>query len=64
MSNSNNSNDLVNAIGSLAEMTLIFFRAILGGGGTFEEALTLTREYLYVITHPKNKEEEHGETDV
>lgn len=34
------------SVGVQAEMTLIYFRAILGAGGTMEEAMRLTQAYV------------------
>ena len=47
---------LKGAIGAMAEMSLIFFRAALDVGATMEEALKLTQAYLAAMIHGNNKE--------
>lgn len=62
--NKNNASSMIESLGAIGEMTLIYYRAILGAGGTPEEALVLTREYLYVLVHPKRMEEQYGTADI
>lgn len=38
--------DFINAIGAVAEMTLLFYRNTLGAGATPEEALRLTQAFI------------------
>lgn len=41
--------ELTQAIGSIAEMGVIFFRATLGTGATMEETMKLTQAYLAAL---------------
>ena len=47
----------------MAEMSLIFFRAVLGSGASMEEALRLTQAFLsaQIYGRPKNGEESQEE---
>lgn len=52
--------DLLNALGAIAEMTLVFYRDTLNAGATAEEAFKLTQAFiaasLYGNTQPKQPE--------
>lgn len=51
------------AIGAMAEMSLLFFRAAIGVGETMEEALKLTQAYLAAMIHGNNKDPQQGGND-
>ena len=51
---------LLNAVGAVAEMSLVFYRAALGAGADATEALNLTRAYIAALissSMDKGKEE-------
>ena len=51
---------LINAVGAVAEMSLVFYRAALGAGADTTEALNLTRAYIAALissSMDKGKEE-------
>ncbi|MEG1987976.1 MAG: hypothetical protein RR035_02230 [Oscillibacter sp.] len=37
------------AVGAMAEMAILFFRAVLGTGATMEETMKLTQAYLAAL---------------
>lgn len=49
-----NSQDAVNAVGAIAEMTWIFYTAIRNAGADVPEAAMLTREYLIASIYGKS----------
>jgi len=52
--------DVVNAVGGMAEMTWIFYTAIRNAGADVPEAIMLTREYLIATIHGKNSDTAEG----
>lgn len=46
MNNHEETEKLVNAVGAIAEMSLVFFRAALGAGASLTEATKLTQAYI------------------
>ena len=48
--------DIKNGLGVIAEMSLLFFRAALGAGATFNEAQVLTQAYIAALTYGKRNE--------
>lgn len=55
--------ELRQSVGAMAEMSLIFFRAVLGSGASMEEALRLTQAFVsaQIYGRPKNEEESQEE---
>lgn len=51
----NPSEQLLNAVGALAEMSLNFYRAVLNAGATKEEAFVLLQSFISATIHG-NKE--------
>jgi len=41
-----NAKKVMESIGAIAEMALVFFRAAIGAGATPEEGMALTRAYM------------------
>lgn len=62
--NENDVQKLIQAIGTLAEMALCFYKAVIGAGGTAEEAVSLSKAMMQVLlvdilgTADKNKKAE------
>lgn len=52
--------DVVNAVGGMAEMTWIFYTALRNAGADVPEAIMLTREYLIATIYGKNSDTEEG----
>lgn len=52
--------DVVNAVGAMAEMTWIFYTALRNAGADVPEAIMLTREYLIATIHGKNSDTAEG----
>lgn len=48
--------ELVNAVGAVAEMAWIFYTAIRNAGADVPEAAMLTREYLIASIHGKDRD--------
>lgn len=48
--------EFINAIGAVAEMTLIFYRDVIKAGGTQEEAMRLTQAFIAASIFGKNNE--------
>ena len=46
--------DVVNAVGGMAEMTWIFYTALRNAGADVPEAIMLTREYLIASIYGKS----------
>jgi len=46
---------LVQALGTTAEMSLVFYRAALGAGATLEEAMRLTQAYIGALMFGKGQ---------
>lgn len=46
---------MMNAIGIIAELSLAFFRDVLQAGGTITEAMTLTRVFIAANMKDGNK---------
>lgn len=55
-----NRQDVVNAVGGMAEMTWIFYTATRNAGADVPEAIMLTREYLIATIHGKNSDTAEG----
>ena len=55
--------ELRQSVGAMAEMSLIFFRAVLGSGASMEEALRLTQAFVsaQIYSRPKNEAESQEE---
>lgn len=55
--------ELRQSVGAMAEMSLIFFRAVLGSGASMEEALRLTQAFVsaQIYGGPKNGAESQEE---
>lgn len=49
---------LVNAVGAVAEMSLVFYRAALGAGADATEAVKLTQAYLAALLSSAGKGQE------
>lgn len=52
----NKKQELVNAVGSVAEMAWIFYRATRDAGADITEAALLTRQYLIATMHGKDRD--------
>lgn len=52
---------LRNAMGVTAEMSLIFFRAALGAGASMEEAMKLIQAYIGAVLFNQNKKPPESE---
>lgn len=52
---------LRNALGATAEMSLIFYRAALGAGATLEEAMKLNQAYIGALLFNQNKQPPESE---
>lgn len=48
--------ELVNAVGAIAEMAWIFYMAIRDAGADVTEAALLTRQYLIATIHGKDRD--------
>ena len=48
------------AVGITAEMSLMYFRAIIGAGATIEEAMRLTQAYIAAILYGNKKDPEEN----
>lgn len=48
--------EFINAIGTVAEITLIFYRDVLKAGGTREEALQLAQAFIAASIYGRNGE--------
>lgn len=55
-----NKQDVVNAVGGMAEMTWILYTALRNAGADVPEAIMLTREYLIATIHGKNSDTAEG----
>ena len=67
MNGRKNAPNPVDGFGAMAEISVIFFRAVVGAGGTRFEALMIAAAYLIATTTTariERKEKEHGEADV
>lgn len=55
--------ELRQSVGAMAEMSLIFFRAVLGSGASMEGALRLTQAFVsaQIYGRPKNEAESQEE---
>lgn len=55
--------ELRQGVGAMAEMSLIFFRAVLGSGASMEEALRLTQAFVsaQIYGKPQNGKESQEE---
>lgn len=55
--------ELRQSVGAMDEMSLIFFRAVLGSGASMEEALRLTQAFVsaQIYGRPKNEAESQEE---
>ena len=55
--------ELRQSVGAMTEMSLIFFRAVLGSGASMEEALRLTQAFVsaQIYGRPKNEAESQEE---
>ena len=51
---------LINAVGAVAEMSLVFYRAALGAGADATEAVKLTQAYLAAILSSSGKGQEEA----
>lgn len=51
----NKKQELVNAVGAIAEMAWIFFMAVRDAGADVSEAAILTRQYLIATMHGKDR---------
>ena len=54
---------LRNAMGMTAEMSLIFYRAAMGAGASMEEAMKLVQAYIAAVLFGQNKKAPEGEED-
>lgn len=54
---------LRNAMGMTAEMSLIFYRAAMGAGASMEEAMKLVQAYIAAVLFGQNKKATEGEED-
>ena len=61
MSKKEQMEQLRNALGATAEMSLIFYRAALGAGATLEEAMKLNQAYIGTILFNQNKQPPESE---
>lgn len=61
MSKKEQMEQLRNALGATAEMSLIFYRAALGAGATLEEAMKLNQAYIGAILFNQNKQPPESE---
>ncbi len=65
MENKKNTDRLINAIGTTAEMSLVFYRAAIGAGANLEEATRVTQAYIAAMAFGKgqgqNKDEKKKE---
>ena len=52
---------LRNALGATADMSLIFYRAALGAGATLEEAMKLNQAYIGALLFNQNKQPPESE---
>lgn len=50
----------IDAIGAMAEMSLIHFRALINSGATESEAYRLTRSYIAAMMWDKPKDDGEG----
>ena len=48
--------EFMNALGAIAEMTLVFYRDLLAVGATQEEALKLTQAYIAASLYGHNSQ--------
>jgi len=62
MADSPNPKDLINGLGAIAEMMLVFYRACLGAKATEQEALKLTQAYIAALTYG-NPNRKKGDKD-
>ena len=51
---------LLNAVGALAEMSLIFYRALLNAGATKEEAFVLLQSFISPTIHGRKAESDEN----
>lgn len=61
MSNNDHLKELLNAIGVLAEMSLLFYRAIIQAGATEEEAKFLTQALIRASMNNNSGQESEEE---
>ena len=52
--------ELIDSVGAVAEMSLVFFRSVLGAGGTIEESMRLTQVFIAAQIWGKPQEEGNG----
>lgn len=52
----NKKQELVNAVGAVAEMSYIFYTAVREAGADVSEAALLTRQYLISTMHGKDRD--------
>jgi len=48
-------NSLIKAIGTMAEMSLVFYRATIGAGANLEEATRVTQAYIAAMAFGKGQ---------
>lgn len=53
--------ELINAVGALAEMALLFYKATIDAGATEEQANALTTAFLRASLQKNGKNKEEGE---
>ena len=56
----NKKQELVNAVGAVAEMAWIFYMATRDAGADITEAALLTRQYLIATMHGKDRDTTEG----
>lgn len=52
--------ELLNAVSALAEMSLIFYRAVLDTGATKEEAIVLLQSFISATIHGSKEESDEN----
>jgi len=53
--NNQNTEKLIKAIGTTAEMSLVFYRAAIGAGANLEEATRVTQAYIAAMAFGKGQ---------
>ena len=56
----NKKQELVNAVGAVAEMSWIFYKATRDSGADITEAALLTRQYLIATMYGKDRDKTEG----
>lgn len=61
--NSKKTNEFMNAVGAMAEMSLVFYRATLGAGANVMEATRLTQAYIAAMVYGKGQNASDAERE-